>query len=287
MHICVNEQGVNAFRIEARSLQFSVNEIISLTKRLQTISDQYMGTLGPHKESLDGALEQIMFHISQVSNAVNQVAELLEEIADAYNDVITNNRFTENHVVGGSSNRGGISGGNEASAVSTGDASTFDGMATGKLQNGDSLIKGDNYEKFISDYYRSEESSYESLSDSYVTEIVAPSQIEGIHLGDTEVQDPNVFWGMHSSSKDFFIETASQIPAVKEALARGQSLDEIKQDPILGTCATLYFDPRNMPRVEKNNGYYSFEGDGRHRIIAARELGFDIPVRVIGVRHYN
>ena len=115
-------------------------------------------------------------------------------------------------------------------------------------------------------------------------ETVSPSCIEGVHLGDTEASDPGRFWGMHNSSKEFFTEAASHIPAVQSALDGGASLESLINDPELGTCASIYFDPKNMPRVEKFGDYYTFDTDGRHRIIAARELGYDIPVRIVGER---
>lgn len=159
----------------------------------------------------------------------------------------------------------------------------FDGLPTGTLQNGTTVIKGDHYEQYLDDYYNSENTEYTSLKDITV-ETVSPDIIEGIHLGTTEVENAGNFWGMHASSKEFFIETASHIPEVKSALDHGRSLEELKEDPVLGTCASIYFDPKNMPRVEKNDGYYTFDGDGRHRIIIARELGHEIPVRVVGIR---
>lgn len=70
-------------------------------------------------------------------------------------------------------------------------------------------------------------------------------------------------------------------------LNNGRSLEDLKSDPVLGRCASIYFDSANIPRVERWDGYYTFDGDGRHRILAARELGYDIPVRVIGVRRHK
>ena len=42
-----------------------------------------------------------------------------------------------------------------------------------------------------------------------------------------------------------------------------------------------HFDPENMIKVEQQaDGSYSFADDGRHRIAAAQELGYEIPVQV-------
>ena len=155
-------------------------------------------------------------------------------------------------------------------------------MPTGKLENGMTVLKGDHFEQFLSDYYS--ETTFASNGNDLVIETVSPSCIEGVHLGDTEASDPGRFGGMHNSSKEFFTEAASHIPAVQAALDGGASLESLINDPELGTCASIYFDPKNMPRVEKFGDYYTFDTDGRHRIIAARELGYDIPVRIVGER---
>lgn len=74
---------------------------------------------------------------------------------------------------------------------------------------------------------------------------------------------------------------AERIPDVQQALDSGKSLDEIKQDPELKDTAHAYFDTENMIKVEQQaNGSYSFADDGRHRITAAQELGYEIPVEV-------
>lgn len=45
--------------------------------------------------------------------------------------------------------------------------------------------------------------------------------------------------------------------------------------------AHAYFDPENMIKVEQQaDGSYSFADDGRHRIAAAQEMGYEIPVEV-------
>ena len=162
----------------------------------------------------------------------------------------------------------------------------FGSFDTGKYENGDTVVKGDNYEQYISEYYDSENSIYTSISDNPVIETISPSSIEGIHLGTTEANDPARFWGQHESggTADSFKEIASHIPEVKAQLDSGRPLSDIQADPVLGRCADIYFEPSSIPRVVKNNGYYEFDSNGRHRILAARELGYDIPVKVIGIR---
>lgn len=118
-------------------------------------------------------------------------------------------------------------------------------------------------------------------SGSYYDTVFAGS-IEGIEIGSSE----NSFWSQHENggTADSFKEIASHIPQVKSQLDAGKSLTDIRSDPALEKCVGIYFDPSNIPRVVKGDGYYEFDSNGRHRILAARELGYDIPVKVIAVR---
>ena len=55
-----------------------------------------------------------------------------------------------------------------------------------------------------------------------------------------------------------------------------------REDPKLSDTVTAYFDPKNMIKVEEQqDGSYAFQDDGRHRIAAAQELGYEIPVDVV------
>ena len=93
--------------------------------------------------------------------------------------------------------------------------------------------------------------------------------------------DSDQFWNHHGNTKEDYMRIAEGIPDVQQALDSGKSLDEIKQDPDLKDTAHAYFDPENMIKVEQQaDGSYSFADDGRHRIAAAQELGYEIPVQV-------
>ena len=93
--------------------------------------------------------------------------------------------------------------------------------------------------------------------------------------------DSEQFWNHHGNTKEDYMRMAERIPDVQQALDSGKSLDEIKQDPELKDTAHAYFDPENMIKVEQQaDGSYSFADDGRHRIAAAQELGYEIPVDV-------
>lgn len=165
-----------------------------------------------------------------------------------------------------------------------GSAGRFHGLEVGRLKNGAVVVKGEHYQQFLEDYYNSEGFQAEQVDADAAVATVSPAQIEGVDLSDRDLEDSSGFWSMHNSSQEFFEQTAAHIPDVQAALDSGRSLEELKSDPVLGDCAQTFFEPSKMPRVEKWGDYYAFDGDGRHRIITARALGYDIPVRITRVR---
>ena len=114
---------------------------------------------------------------------------------------------------------------------------------------------------------------------------VNPYDIEGVDLGKYDIENPDRFWHMHNGDKDSWLETASHIPEVQERLNNGETLGTLLQDEKLGRCTNAFFNPdfSEVIRVEEmpGGGYIATNG-GRHRIIAARMLGYDIPVKIIG-----
>lgn len=158
------------------------------------------------------------------------------------------------------------------------------------IKNGlDFFVRGTNYDQFISDYYNSEQSTYESLGKNEIITTVSPGNIEGIHLGKTEAADSSIFWSQHElgGTRDSFVEIASHIPEVENLLKEGWSLEKIRENQTLERCVSIYFEPPNIPRVIQSHGYYEFDSNGRHRILAAREAGYNIPVKIVGIRKWN
>ena len=139
-----------------------------------------------------------------------------------------------------------------------------------------------------------------SLGMEVTTDTTAPSPESGKEVSATELPDNCVmvnasdidmtyaqgmhsdqFWNHHGNTREDYMRVAEKIPDVQQALDSGKSLDEIRQDPDLKDTANAYFDPENMIKVEQQaDGSYSFIDDGRHRIAAAQELGYEIPVQV-------
>lgn len=128
--------------------------------------------------------------------------------------------------------------------------------------------------------------------DTYREEIDA-GEIAGIQVGVEDQLDPDHFWAhrpitdretgeIRRTTKEDYLELASKIPAVCDALEKGKSLEELCADPELGATATQYFSETNVLRVKADgNGYYELTGNGRHRALAARELNMKIPAKVI------
>lgn len=181
-------------------------------------------------------------------------------------------------------------GGNDSRGVSEGMISgqeLLDRFGTGRHRNGsDYFVKGDHFDQFENDYYASDDPSYTPY-DTPVQRNISPGLIEGIRLGKGEVGDPAVFWGQHRKGEtaESFQEIARHIPEVRARLAAGETLDDLARDDKLSACVGIYF--RNMPEVIEWDGYYEFSSNGRHRILAARALGHDIPVKVIGKRSWH
>lgn len=294
MKYSVNEEGVQALKSLSNALDSSIESIVNCSSQIRTVSDEYSDTIGPHKSSLDQSIENIIEYISQSADPANDIAERLCEVAEGYQEIIDNDRlksesaesdFQKINSGGQSTSFLGRLFGGKKEAQST---HKFGSFETGTYRNGVSVVKGENFEQYMIDYYDYENSIYEPLDENSIVETISPGKIEGIYLGSTEMEDNSRFWGrMSGGTADSFKEIASRIPEVKSQIDAGKSLAEIRNNPDLEKCVDIYFEPSNMPRVVKSNGYYEFNSNGRHRILAARELGHNIPVRIIGIRRYK
>ncbi|MBR1757985.1 MAG: hypothetical protein IJ744_04550, partial [Lachnospiraceae bacterium] len=164
----------------------------------------------------------------------------------------------------------------------------FGTLETDNTLNGsDVYIKGDNYEAYKKDFNTPYgEMTYERYDTPKEIEI-DPNKVEGISISERELDDPSIFWSQHEKdgSLESFKEIANHIPEVKEQLASGKTTEELLEDPELGECTSIYFV--NKPKVIEHDGYYEFQDNGRHRILAAREAGQEIPVEVVGREYRN
>lgn len=152
----------------------------------------------------------------------------------------------------------------------------------------DWIIAGNHY----SEYHKYRESlyCYETNTSSYdngkIIRYVNPADIEGIRgFSNDDLKNPDIFWGRdQGKTMESFLEIASHIPEVRQLLDEGALLGDLINDPILGQCAEIYFDTNSthFTTVFEADGFYEFFGNGRHRILAARYYGYEIPVKVAG-----
>lgn len=139
----------------------------------------------------------------------------------------------------------------------------------------------DQYNEFEEKFKNDKVKRVPTSKDSPIIEKTDASNIHEVDLFGAD-RNSDEFWNHHGNNKDFYYDMASKIPEVQERLDSGESLDSIKQNPDLRACASGYFEESNLPRVSKYKDTYISEGDGRHRILAAQDLGMDIKVRVNG-----
>lgn len=93
MKYAVNEQGIQAMNKMASAVTESVEALQGLTSNVRSTADGYQDTLGPHKESLETALSEIEQDLRQASEPANSIAETLKEVAEAYEEIIGNDRI--------------------------------------------------------------------------------------------------------------------------------------------------------------------------------------------------
>ncbi len=89
----VNDEGVQSLRTMASAITEAIEEIKTKTDAVQSTADEYQETLGPHKASLDRALDAIAENIQQASEPASNVAAKLNGVADGYQDVIDDDRI--------------------------------------------------------------------------------------------------------------------------------------------------------------------------------------------------
>ncbi len=88
------------------------------------------------------------------------------------------------------------------------------------------------------------------------------------------------FWNHHGNTKEDYMSLAENLPEVNERISNGESLESLRNDPDLGACASAYYGQDKMIKVNATEDGYEFDSDGRHRMRAAQEMGYEVPVDV-------
>ena len=207
---------VAALRTVGEKALEAISSIYNGSLTVISLSEDQSDLLGPHKGSLLSAVKEILTSLKAAAEPISDIADTLNDVAEAYEEILSNDIIeTSGNSEKSAANASGQTGGSgksgsflgrifgSSSGNSDGNGSQFDGLPTGQFQNGDTVVKGVNFEQFISDYYNSENSTFESLGDEVVVENASPSLIEGIHLGNTEVRDPSVFGECTPQARSF------------------------------------------------------------------------------------
>ena len=93
MKYAVNDEGVQALNAMAQAITDAVDELKTQTSNVRSAADEYNDTLGPHKASLDAALDDIASSLQQATEPANSVADKLKEVAEGYQEIIGNDPF--------------------------------------------------------------------------------------------------------------------------------------------------------------------------------------------------
>lgn len=89
----VNEEGVMALKTMSAAIVSASEQITALANALRTCADEHADTLGPHKESIDSVIEDIEAAEKAATDPVNGISDMLNEVADAYQDIIGDDRI--------------------------------------------------------------------------------------------------------------------------------------------------------------------------------------------------
>lgn len=93
MKYAVNEEGIEAMNAMASAITEALEQVEEQTNTVRSSADEYENTLGPHKASLDEALDEIAESVKQASAPASSVAEKLIEVAEGYEEIIGNDRI--------------------------------------------------------------------------------------------------------------------------------------------------------------------------------------------------
>lgn len=113
------------------------------TNLMRQIADEYSGTLGPHQQDLVRALDEIAGAVKKSTEPAKDIATLLEEVAEAYQEVVDSKPFSSMGVGEGATS--GSSGRNSSDNSNSGTEEKpkkADGSSEDKKTNNDDTISG-------------------------------------------------------------------------------------------------------------------------------------------------
>ena len=131
--IKLNEDGVQALQTMSSSISGAAEELSESSVNLLTSVDNYSSEIGPHVESIADAVESIQTALNQAIDPIEGVSSKLNELADKYQAIVDNDRFS-NLSNSGAGYAGSV--GSSGSSVGTG-ASSAGSFSSGS-SSGDS-----------------------------------------------------------------------------------------------------------------------------------------------------
>ena len=93
MKYAVNEEGVQALKGVTQKLEESVILISNAASSLGSVAEEHLNALGPHHATIVQVLEDIRKIAEAASEPIENISELLNDVAEAYQEVIDNDRF--------------------------------------------------------------------------------------------------------------------------------------------------------------------------------------------------
>ena len=93
INVAVSEAGVELLRGWASDISEAIEKINGLTGSLSSCIEEHPDTLGPHRASLANVIEEIEENTKSATAPANDIAEILVEIADGYQEIIDSDNF--------------------------------------------------------------------------------------------------------------------------------------------------------------------------------------------------
>ncbi len=88
-----SDEGVAALKDCAARILDGAEGLKAETSAMRSVGDEYSDTLGPHLSELNSALDGIQGALARCIEPANNIADLLNEVAEGYQDVIDTNPF--------------------------------------------------------------------------------------------------------------------------------------------------------------------------------------------------
>lgn len=93
MAFSVNPESVQALKNYATKIEEGAEQIKNETDTMSNITDQYSGKIGPHADQIKSALDTIKGAVLQGMVPAHEISEKLNDVADAYQEVIDQNYY--------------------------------------------------------------------------------------------------------------------------------------------------------------------------------------------------